>query len=130
MYHGVSKEKKPQTKTASGDTASAIGDNDNIPLLRSIQFIQIDILHRRLQGGGHAPPQRPDKNDKNGPICSIMHYQKNIFPGGMPPDPHNSLICSVFLALAAAGPRQCEHLEPPVHHINQEQSSDVSVNPE
>ena len=30
----------------------------------------------------------------------------------MPPDPHDSLICSVFLALAAAGPRQC--LEPPV----------------
>ena len=32
----------------------------------------------------------------------------------MPPDPNNSLICSVFLALAAAGPRQCECLEPPV----------------
>ena len=29
----------------------------------------------------------------------------------MPPDPQNSLICSVFLA---AGPRQCERLEPPV----------------
>ena len=32
----------------------------------------------------------------------------------MLPDPNNSLICSVFLALAAAGPRQCECLEPPV----------------
>ena len=32
----------------------------------------------------------------------------------MPPDPNNSLICSVFLALAAAGPHQCERLEPPV----------------
>ena len=32
----------------------------------------------------------------------------------MPPDPHNSLICYAFLALAAAGPRQCERLEPPV----------------
>ena len=52
MYHGVSKKK------ATGDTASAIGDNDNIPLLRSIQFIQIDIVHRRLQGGGHAPPPK------------------------------------------------------------------------
>ena len=32
----------------------------------------------------------------------------------MPPDHPNSLICYVFLALAAAGPLQCEHLEPPV----------------
>ena len=32
----------------------------------------------------------------------------------MPPDPPNSLICSVFLVLDAAGPRQCERLEPPV----------------
>ena len=32
----------------------------------------------------------------------------------MPPDPPNSLNCSVFLAFAAAGPRQCERLEPPV----------------
>ena len=32
----------------------------------------------------------------------------------MPPDPPNSLMCSVFLALAAVGPRQCERLEPPV----------------
>ena len=32
----------------------------------------------------------------------------------MPPDPPNSLIYSVFLALAAAGPLQCERLEPPV----------------
>ena len=32
----------------------------------------------------------------------------------MPPDPPNSLICSVFLALAAAGPLQCERVEPPV----------------
>ena len=32
----------------------------------------------------------------------------------MPPDPPNSLIYSVFLALVAAGPLQCERLEPPV----------------
>ena len=32
----------------------------------------------------------------------------------MPPDPPNSLICSVFLAHTAAGPLQCECLEPPV----------------
>ena len=32
----------------------------------------------------------------------------------MPLDPPNSLIYSVFLVLAAAGPRQCESLEPPV----------------
>ena len=32
----------------------------------------------------------------------------------MPPDPPNLLICSVFLTLAAAGPLQCERLEPPV----------------
>ena len=64
--------------------------------------------------GGHGPPQRPDKNDKNGPICSILHYQKKKFQGGMPLDPPNSRIWSVFLALAASGPRQCERLEPPV----------------
>ena len=34
----------------------------------------------------------------------------------MPPDPPNSQICSVFLALVAAGPRQCERLEPPVQY--------------
>ena len=39
---------------------------------------------------------------------------KKNFTGGMPPDPPNSLIYSVFLALAAAGPLQCERLEPPV----------------
>ena len=32
----------------------------------------------------------------------------------MPPDHLNSQICSVFLALAAAGPLQCERLELPV----------------
>ena len=32
----------------------------------------------------------------------------------MLPDPPNSLICSVFLTLAAAGSLQCERLEPPV----------------
>ena len=73
------------------------------------------------QGGGRGampPPQRPDKNYKNGPICSILHYQKKNFPGGMPPDPPNSLICSVFLALATAGPRQCERQEPAVKRHN------------
>ena len=73
--------------------------------------------HRRLQGGGARgamPPQRPDKKRKNGPVCSILHYQKKYFPGGMPPDPHNSLIWSNFLALATIGPRQCKRLEPPV----------------
>ena len=35
--------------------------------------------------------QRPDKKRKNGPICSILHHLKNIFPGGMPPDPANLL---------------------------------------
>ena len=33
----------------------------------------------------------------------------------MPPRPSNTLICSVFLALASAGPLQCERLEPPVN---------------
>ena len=32
----------------------------------------------------------------------------------MPPNPPNSRICSVFLALAAAGPLQFDLLEPPV----------------
>ena len=32
----------------------------------------------------------------------------------MPPDPPNSQICSVFLARDAAGPLQCECVEPPV----------------
>ena len=36
----------------------------------------------------------------------------------MHPDPPNSLIYSVFLALASAGPLQCERLEPPAHHRN------------
>ena len=36
----------------------------------------------------------------------------------MPPNPPNSLICSVFLALVAAGPCQCERLEPPVPWIS------------
>ena len=35
----------------------------------------------------------------------------------MPPDPPNSLIYSIFLALAAAGPRQSKSLEPPVFLI-------------
>ena len=76
----------------------------------------VEIIGGSKGGGqeGYGPPQRPDKNDKIAHFCSILHYLKKIFPGGMPPDPHNSLICSVFLALAAAGPRQCERLEPPV----------------
>ena len=36
----------------------------------------------------------------------------------MPADPPNSLIYSVFSALATAGPLQCEHLEPPVFYID------------
>ena len=60
--------------------------------------------------------QRPDKNEKNDPICSIFHYLQKHFPEGMPPEPPNSLIYSVFLGLAAAGPLQCERLEPPVFH--------------
>ena len=35
----------------------------------------------------------------------------------MPPHPSNSLICSVFLVLAAASPRQCERLEPPARTV-------------
>ena len=58
-------------------------------------------------------PQRPDKNEKMAQIAAFCIIKKN-FLVGMPPDPPNSLICSVFLALDAAGPLQCERLEPPV----------------
>ena len=62
--------------------------------------------HRRFQGGGqggHVPSlQRPDKNEKVAQFTAFCIIKK--FSGGMPPDPRNSLICSVFLALAAAGP--------------------------
>ena len=46
-------------------------------------------MHRRLQGGqgGHGSPQRPDKNEKKGPIFSILHYQKKKFLGGHAPRP-------------------------------------------
>ena len=51
-----------------------------------------------------APPQRPNKNEKKkGPICCIFHYKKK-FPGIMPSDPPNSLICPVFLTLAPLAP--------------------------
>ena len=69
------------------------------------------------KGGGIAPPKAWQKL-KNSPIWGILHYQKQIFPEGMPPDPPNSLIYSVFLALAATGPLQCESLEPPVIWTN------------
>ena len=74
-------------------------------------------FHRRLPGGGEgamALPQRPDKNEKIAQSAAICIIKTKIFPGAMPPDPPNSLICSVFLALDAAGPLQCECLEPPV----------------
>ena len=48
-------------------------------------------------------------------FAAFYNMKKKNFPGGMPPDPNNYLlICSAFLALAAAGPHQCERLEPPV----------------
>ena len=62
---------------------------------------------------GAMAPQRPDKNENMAQFAAFC-ITKKIFPGGMPPDPPNSLICSVFLALAAAGLLQCERLEPPV----------------
>ena len=46
----------------------------------------------------------------------------------MPPNPPNSLICSVFLALATAGPRQCECLEPPVFNERTGASPSCSSN--
>ena len=66
------------------------------------------------KGGGHGPPPRPDKNLKMAQFAAFCIIRKKKFPGDMPPDPPNSQICSAFLALAAAGPFQCEHLEPPV----------------
>ena len=51
---------------------------------------------------------------QNGPICTILHHFKTIFPRGMSPYPLNLLIYSVILVLAATGPLQCERLEPPV----------------
>ena len=94
--------------------------DDKVENVNIYSVIMAHYWHRRLQGGGqggHGPPQRPDKNDKIAQFCSILPYLKKDFPGSMPPDPHNSLICSVFLALAAAGPRQCERLELHVYNI-------------
>ena len=51
---------------------------------------------------------------RGGGAFAAFCINKKFFPGGMPPDPHNTLMCSVFLALAAAAPLQCERLEPPV----------------
>ena len=47
-------------------------------------------------------------------FAAFYIIQNKIFPGGMPPDPTNLLICPIFLALAAVGPLQCERLESPV----------------
>ena len=90
-----------------------------MPFNRRLGFFQ-SLFHAKSRKNQSSLLQfpffssRPDKNRKNGPICSILHYLKKIFPGGMPPDPPNLLIYTVFLALAAAGPLQCERLEPPV----------------
>ena len=81
-------------------------------------FWNCGTTHRRLKGGGdqgcHAPPPNAWQKWQNGPICNILHDQIKNFLRGMPPAPPNSLISSVFLALAAAGPLQWECLEPPV----------------
>ena len=53
-------------------------------------------------------------------LPNLQHFalsKKKIFHGGNAPDPPNSLICSVFLALTAAGPLQCERLELPVQCV-------------
>ena len=50
----------------------------------------------------YGPHPKAWEKWKNGLDCSILHYLKIIFPGGMPQYPPNALICSAFLALAAA----------------------------
>ena len=62
--------------------------------------------------GAMAPP--PKAQTKMAQFAAFCIIKKKNYPGGMPPDPPILLICSVFLALVAAGPLQCECLEPPV----------------
>ena len=63
-----------------------------------------------------VPPKGLTKVEK---LPNLQHFAllKKKFPGGMPPDPPNSRIYSVSLALAATGPRQCERLEPSVDYV-------------
>ena len=57
-----------------------------------------------------APPKGMTKMEKKWPNLQHVALLKKKFPGGM----LTPRICPIFMALAAAGPLRCEHLEPPV----------------
>ena len=82
-----------------------------------LKWIQIIGGSKGGGQGGHGSPKGLTKMIKMAQFAAFYIIKKKNFPGGLPPDPPNSRIYSVSLALAATGPRQCERLEPSVDYV-------------
>ena len=85
--------------------------------MSAVEPVRDEVVSRGSKGlarGAMPPPKGLTKMKKKWPNLQHFALLKKKFSRGHAPDPPNSLICSDFFTLTAAGPHQCERLEPPV----------------